>query len=821
MSVPTKIPRWVIQPIGLAALGICGLAIIPPAGGTASQSERRWLAGDHHVHSQYSVDWNDSTTPPTPIVAGDARYPIPTNAERAREYGLTWMVSTDHGGPNHSKLNLELAYPELVGSRTSVPELIQFYGMEFDTPGADHSSMIVPHSNREQRTLYDLESQFSKRDAFPRDSTRDTEPRMLEALRHMRGLPEPPVVIANHPSRSATGIGVYGLDTPRELRDWNDTAPQVAVGMEGAPGHQAGAIARDGSRDSTGARGGYRRQPTMGGFDQMTARLGGFWDSMLGEGRRWWITSTSDSHNNWRHGGSDFWPGEYSKTYVFGSRTYHDILDGLRTGRVFVTTGDLVSELHVTAERKGAQGEPAARQSIGGTLTVPPGADVQVTIRLRDPRRPNHHGDTPSVARVDLIAGDVTGPVADRATDTNPTTHVVQRFSIEDWQADGEFRVMSATLRDVRRSGYIRVRGTNTMELEPSPDPSGENPWSDLWFYSNPIFLVVADSSEPDVAVVRETFITPHDTIDNVDSPAVWHGPNGASWLLSTAKTTNAVLVNDAATGVLVRRIGGTGKALGRLQRPNGILATDSLLFVVERDNRRVQVFGLPSLEPLGTFGESVLRMPYGIAAYPEHAGGYTVYVTDNYETENGEVPPMQELDARVKRFRVRLDGRNLRTKLTGSFGDITPAGALQVVESIAVDVPNGRLLIAEELETDSHIKIYSLDGKYAGRDFGRGYFPQQAEGIALYACGDGEGYWLVTDQGEDRNTYHVFDRRSFEHRGSFSGERTRLTDGVALTQRHFGPFRAGAFYASHLDGSVSAFSWLDVATTLRLRSDC
>jgi len=26
----------------------------------------------------------------------------------------------------------------------------------------------------------------------------------------------------------------------------------------------------------------------MGGFDQMTARLGGFWDSMLGEGRRWW-----------------------------------------------------------------------------------------------------------------------------------------------------------------------------------------------------------------------------------------------------------------------------------------------------------------------------------------------------------------------------------------------------------------------------------------------------------------------------------------------------------------------------------------------------
>ena len=67
---------------------------------------RRWLAGDHHIHSRYSVGWNDSTTPPTPIIAGDARYPIPTNAEMARKHGLSWMVSTDHGGPNHSKLNL-------------------------------------------------------------------------------------------------------------------------------------------------------------------------------------------------------------------------------------------------------------------------------------------------------------------------------------------------------------------------------------------------------------------------------------------------------------------------------------------------------------------------------------------------------------------------------------------------------------------------------------------------------------------------------------------------------------------------------------------
>ena len=27
--------------------------------------------------------------------------------------------------------------------------------------------------------------------------------------------------------------------------------------------------------------------------------------------------------------------------------------------------------------------------------------------------------------------------------------------------------------------------------LEPAPDEPGENPWHDLWFYSNPIFIEV------------------------------------------------------------------------------------------------------------------------------------------------------------------------------------------------------------------------------------------------------------------------------------------------------------------------------------------
>ena len=450
---------------------------------------RTWLAGDHHIHSRFSAgyepDPGDLARRPVPRLGGDGRYPIPTNAEMARAHGLRWMVSTDHGGPLHSKLNYEQAYPELLRSRATVPEVLQFYGMEFDTPAGDHSSLIVPRTPRERDQLLEIESRFSKQEPWPADPARDEGGRMIEALRHMRAQPSPPVVIANHPSRSAQAIGAHGQHSPSELRDWNDAAPEVAIGMEGAPGHQADALNRDGSNDPSGVRGLYRDAPTMGGFDQMTARLGGFWDSMLGEGRRWWITATSDSHHHWRDGGSDFWPGEYSKTYVHARPDEADILAGLRAGRVFVTTGDLISELDFTAQADGAAG----RASMGGTLPIGPGRDVLVTIRLRDPVGQNRAGRSAEVRRVDLIVGDVTGRAANRATDRNPSTRVLRRFVAADWRRDGEHLVMTHRLSDVRGPIYFRVRGTSTAEPEPGVDPKGEDPWSDLWFYSNPIFL--------------------------------------------------------------------------------------------------------------------------------------------------------------------------------------------------------------------------------------------------------------------------------------------------------------------------------------------
>ena len=448
-----------------------------------------WLAGDHHVHSRYSVGWNRETDPPTPILAGDAIYPIPMNTLMGRRHGLDWMVSTDHGGPNHSKINRDHAYPELLEARVAVPDMVLFYGMEFDTPGADHSSIIVPHSDDEARHLYEIESRFSKREPWPADDSWDTEPRMVEALKAMQALPQPPIVIAHHPSRSAPELGVYGSTAPAELRAWNDAAPEIAIGMEGSPGHQAAAMrqtpfttaAENDNRNA--ARGGYRNYPTMGGYDQMTAQLGGFWDSMLAEGRHWWITANSDSHVHWREGGSDFWPGEYSKTYILAEKNHHAILESFRQGRMFVTTGDLISELWVTA-RSGV-----TETDTGGTLQIAAGDSVEVNVRFRHPEGANFNGDTPRVNRVDLIAGPVTGKSPDPDTNSSPDTRVVARFTAADWEQAGDYITVNYRFEAVDGPMYLRLRGTNTTELEPEIDAPGEDPWQDLWFYSNPVFV--------------------------------------------------------------------------------------------------------------------------------------------------------------------------------------------------------------------------------------------------------------------------------------------------------------------------------------------
>lgn len=323
--------------------------------------------------------------------------------------------------------------------------------------------------------------------------------------------------------------------------------------------------------------------------------------------------------------------------------------------------------------------------------------------------------------------------------------------------------------------------------------------------------------------VVAEAWVARPEAEDNVDSPASWRDQDGRLKVVASAKSIDQLIVYDGDTGARLRTVGGTGQGLGQLNRPNGVATIDDrYVFVVERDNHRVQMFSLPDFQPLLVFAQDDLLQPYGLWVR-RHGDGYEVIVSDNYtlgEDAQGEdiIPPLADLDRRFRRYQVAQQGGRWVASARGHFGDTTGAGAIRVTESVFGDEAYNRLLVAEEdIATGTRLREYTMDGKYAGRDVGAGNYRAQAEGIALMRCKDGSGWWVASDQFDDRTVFHLFDRRTLEHTGSFVGKVTGLTDGVWLDERGDARFPKGVFYASHLDQAVSAFDWRDIAAALDL----
>ena len=238
------------------------------------------------------------------------------------------------------------------------------------------------------------------------------------------------------------------------------------------------------------------------------------------------------------------------------------------------------------------------------------------------------------------------------------------------WEfAGGPDEIRPAPRRTVARLSAIAAVLFLTGACDRSDAP-GEEPAADT------TGTAVDDTMQAEPVVIGEVFLTERDTIDNVDSPSVWHGPAGEHWILTTAKETDIMLVNDAATGALIRKIGGTGAARGQLDRPNGVAVVGNTMLVVERDNARIQAFSLPALESLGTFGEDQLVRPYGLAAY-EADGAIELYVTDNYEQSEDVIPPDSLLDERVEHFRVRVSGGAVDVEHVETFGETSGEGVL------------------------------------------------------------------------------------------------------------------------------------------------
>jgi hypothetical protein len=531
------------------------LALASAASAASKRSVGRWVAGDIHTHTWLTDGKN-------------------TQGEVIRNafenYGLDYFANSEHGGqstygpagigfvtPVWRWITLtSYSYPIILDNRELYPERRIIQGVEWNAPTHEHVSVGIVGGGNEPGGVSAFEYRFDAKDTDLSRAAEGTKEVSHTETDTVTGLPikivdVPPTsfdkvnktaddtisavkwlddsfssdayAIVNHPSRAQ-------LWHVGDFRAMNDAAPEIAFGMEGLPGHQPDLVGRGGYDYKFSDPAVQARARTYGGADWMTAQVGGLWDSLLGEGRGWWIFNNSDFHtyqtqykdaagNYYATQYFDFWPGQYAKTWTYTDKfTMDGLVEGMRSGNVFVANGDLINALDFTV----ADGKRSAK--MGATLSTTAGKTVTVTIAMKSPKM-NENGDPVKVDHVDLIAGDVTGPISPSSPDyttkeTNSSTKVITSFKSfvnkAGWLT-ASFKVKAD------KDMYFRLRGTNLApntanETDaqgnplidedsyldtPNPDPKAavktptvhgnlpEIVWGDLWFYSNPVFVDV------------------------------------------------------------------------------------------------------------------------------------------------------------------------------------------------------------------------------------------------------------------------------------------------------------------------------------------
>jgi hypothetical protein len=519
--------RSLLRRAGLLGAGLAAASVLTPqatpaaaAYGGRKRDGFLWLAGDHHIHTQYS---------------SDGKYRVVDQVRQGARHGMDWLVITDHGSATHARIGVEKVNPDIREARAAYEDTLVFQGLEWNIPAAEHGTVFVHPGRNEVAVLKQFETDYDGSVKGASDATPANEALAIAGLNFLseqvrRRKVKDALMLANHPARR-------GVDSPHEIRAWRDATPaghRIAVGFEGAPGHQAAGLPAP--LGMARARGIYDNNPgansfpgyppesyrTWGGFDWMTATVGGLWDSLLAEGKPWWITANSDSHQvygdtavrgpggdfnaNGRYedpvyGGKiditqgDYWPGQYSRTHVGAEGfSYAAVMDGIRAGRIWVDHGQLISALDVRLSGGGRWA------TLGGALHVKKGTRVTLTVDVALAGGPNWAGFVPTLARVDVIQGDVTGEARDKDTFTAPTARVVTSYEVN--KSTGTVR-LTHDLGRVDRPVYVRLRGTDGNRTAVGPmgaavDPAGPaidvvgdaDPWRDLWFYSNPVWVL-------------------------------------------------------------------------------------------------------------------------------------------------------------------------------------------------------------------------------------------------------------------------------------------------------------------------------------------
>lgn len=490
-------------------------------------AQGRWVAGDIHTHT---------------AVSGDARVPTNDVIDHAfASFGLDYLSLSNHMRDNSqdnddNDLGEQLYYDALVNyeqpavqaKQAEYPGKVLWSSFEWDMPTHEHYNIGILGNPKDPEArlaaIKQFEYEFSYKNSLSDFAASDvaawnaagvvrqnsTHQDAVAALAWLQAnFPTSSYGMLSHPRRYRSSY------TISDIRDLNNAAPDVFFMIEGIVGNQFNGSRGDYGDSSAGL---------FGGVDPTVAEVGGWWDALLGEGRRVWNMANSDFHfKAIVPYASGYYPGEYAKTYTWVDSTSPDaaaVLAGLRSGNSFAVTGDLINALDVELATT------SAKAVMGQTLAAANGDTVILTIRVKSPaannKEPdlgdgNYVGTNPGLDHIDLIAGNVTTkaePGTDAyAKDTNDSTLVVKTFTASDWtlDADGYYNMRYSFVANGHQ--YFRLRGTNlgynvtgqtsrgNPELDaqtPIADGQAVQDWynqlndrnyDDLWFYSNPVFI--------------------------------------------------------------------------------------------------------------------------------------------------------------------------------------------------------------------------------------------------------------------------------------------------------------------------------------------
>lgn len=283
----------------------------------------------------------------------------------------------------------------------------------------------------------------------------------------------------------------------------------------------------------------------------------------------------------------------------------------------------------------------------------------------------------------------------------------------------------------------------------------------------------------------------------NIDDPCFWVDPSDSSGTLVfvTSKDSGLVEVFNVVSGELAATIPGFGKA-------NNCAVEGDLLLTTDRAHKDVKVHRVPDLTLVRTFGED-LGEPEGIDVLEAPGGQKLVYVTD-------------EIDASMHVYDLA----------TGDLVRRFPTGFGAGIEPVLADDRHQHIYVSRgENESQRGIGIFTPEGELI-REFAAEAFSSDAEGMALYACGE-DGYLVVADQIRAATEFEVFDRRTHEHLGTFTlndgqGDYTHLTDGIDILQTPLPGFPNGLLAAC--DGcaddepeDTDIVSWDRIADAMKL----